>query len=108
MELKGFVWFHLQRVSAELQDRVKGEFRFLHQILHDEETYTLEQLKREQDEELEKVQRHLEAIKLVVGELEENMGKLQQASASTENGVLTEVSSWERRQKKPNLTDNQS
>lgn len=53
----------------------------------------LEQLKREQDEEVEKVQGHLEAVTLAVRELEENMRTLQLASAATENIVLTEVRS---------------
>ncbi|XP_026214294.1 tripartite motif containing 105 [Anabas testudineus] len=81
----------IKRVSADLQARVKGEFRALHQILHDEESCMLEQLKREQDEELEKVHRRLEAVKLAMRELEDNMTKLQQASAATENIVLTEL-----------------
>ncbi|XP_051276566.1 tripartite motif containing 105 [Dicentrarchus labrax] len=81
----------IKRVGADLQARVKGDFRALHQILHDEETCVLEQLRREQEEELEKVQRHLEAIELVVRELEDNMRVLQQASADTESVVLTEL-----------------
>ncbi|KAK2849330.1 hypothetical protein Q5P01_009164 [Channa striata] len=81
----------IKRVGADLQARVKVEFRALHQILHDEETCVLEQLRREQGEELDKVQRHLEDVKLAVRQLEENMRMLQQASAATENNVLTEL-----------------
>lgn len=51
----------------------------------------LEQLRREQEEELEKVQRHLEAVELAVRELEDNMRALRQASAATQSVVLTEV-----------------
>lgn len=80
-----------QRAGADLQARVKGEFQALHQILQNEETCMLEQLRREQEEELEKVQRHLEAVKLAVRELEDNMRVLKQASANTESVVLTEV-----------------
>lgn len=82
-----------QRVGADLQARIKGEFRALHQILHDEETCVLEQLRKEQEEELEKVQHHLEAAELAMKELEDNMRALQQASAATENVILTEVRS---------------
>lgn len=82
-----------QRVGVDLQARIKGEFRALHQILHDEESCALEQLRREQEEELEKVQRHLEAIELATRELEDNMRALQQASVATESVILTEVSS---------------
>lgn len=53
----------------------------------------LEQLRREQEEELEKVQRHLEAVELAARELEDSMRALQQASAATESVALTEVSS---------------
>ncbi|XP_018531134.1 tripartite motif containing 105 [Lates calcarifer] len=81
----------IKRLGADLQARVKGEFRALHQILHDEEMCMLEQLRREQEEELEKVQRHLEAVKLAVRELEENIKALQQASAATDNIILSEL-----------------
>ena len=53
----------------------------------------LEQLKREQEEELDKVQHHLEAVELAVRELEDNIRMLRQASATTENTVLSEVRS---------------
>ncbi|XP_029297245.1 tripartite motif containing 105 isoform X2 [Cottoperca gobio] len=81
----------IKRVGADLQTRVKGEFGALHQILHDEETCALEQLRREQEEELEKVQRHLEVMELAVRELEDNMRVLQQASTDTDNIILTEL-----------------
>lgn len=73
----------------DLQARVKGEFRALHQILQDEETWLLEQLRREQEEELEKVQRHLEALELAERELDNNIQMLQQAKVT-----LTEVKSF--------------
>lgn len=85
-----FFWF--QRVGADLQAHVKEEFRALHQILLDEEACPLEQLRREEEEELEKVRRHLEATELAVRELEDGIKALQQASAATENIVLAEVS----------------
>ncbi|XP_053180242.1 tripartite motif containing 105 isoform X2 [Scomber japonicus] len=80
----------IKRVGTELQAHVKGEFQALHQILHDQETCMLEQIRREQEEELEKVQRHLEATERAVRELEENMTALQQACAVNENTVLIE------------------
>ncbi|XP_045887535.1 tripartite motif containing 105 [Micropterus dolomieu] len=81
----------IKKVVADMQARVKGEFRVLHQILHEEEACVLEQLMREQEEELEKVQRHLEATEVAVRELEENTRALRQASAAAENGVLAEL-----------------
>lgn len=81
----------LQRAAADLQARIKGDFRALHQILHDEEDRLLERLKKEQVEELEKVQRHLEAAELGQRELEENLRVLQQASTAAESVIVTEV-----------------
>ncbi|XP_044219580.1 tripartite motif containing 105 [Thunnus albacares] len=81
----------IKRVRADLQARVQGEFRALHQILHDEEACMLEQLRREQEAELEKVQRHLEATEQAVRDLEENMTALQQACTANENTVLIEL-----------------
>lgn len=83
----------LQRVGADLQARISGEFRALHQILHDEESMVLEQLRKEQQEELEKVQRHLEAAELAMRDLEDNIRALERASVDTENVVVTEVRS---------------
>lgn len=81
----------MQRAAADLQARIKGDFRALHQILHDEEDRLLERLKKEQVEELEKVQRHLEAAELGQRELEENLRVLQQASTAAESVIVTEV-----------------
>lgn len=81
----------MQRVGEDLQARVKGEFRALHQILHDQESCLLEQLRAEQEEELEKVQRHLEAVEMVIRDLEENIRVLQKAAAVAQSAVLTEV-----------------
>ncbi|XP_033948944.1 LOW QUALITY PROTEIN: tripartite motif containing 105 [Pseudochaenichthys georgianus] len=81
----------IKRVGADLQARVKGEFAALHQILQDEEVCMLEQLRREQGEEVERVQRHMEAMELAVRQLEENMRVLHQASADNENIVLTQL-----------------
>ncbi|XP_034400188.1 tripartite motif containing 105 [Cyclopterus lumpus] len=81
----------IKRVGADVQARIKGEFTALHQILHNEETCTIVKIRSEQEEELEKVQRHLEATELAVGELEDSMRALQQASTATENTILAEL-----------------
>lgn len=81
----------IKRVAADLQARVKSEFQALHQILHDEEACTLEQLRREQEEELVKVQHHLEVTERAAKELEDNIKALQEASAPTQDIVLTEL-----------------
>ncbi|XP_015243986.1 PREDICTED: zinc-binding protein A33-like [Cyprinodon variegatus] len=72
----------IKRVGADLQERVKGEFRALHQILQEEETCLLDQLRREQEEELEKVQHHLQAAESAMRELENNIKLLQQSNNS--------------------------
>ncbi|KAG7241876.1 hypothetical protein INR49_024846, partial [Caranx melampygus] len=94
----------IKRFGADLQARVKSEFRVLHQILDDEETCVLEQLRREQEEELEKVERHLEAVKLAVRDLEENIRTIQQASTATENIPLTELPQLSGRQARIKLS----
>uniref|UniRef100_A0A8C6TDE7 Tripartite motif containing 105 n=1 Tax=Neogobius melanostomus TaxID=47308 RepID=A0A8C6TDE7_9GOBI len=66
------------------QTRVRGEFRALRQILQDEEDYALEQLKKEQDEELEKVRHHLELIERALRDIEENIRMLEKASSTIE------------------------
>ncbi|XP_029368961.1 tripartite motif containing 105 [Echeneis naucrates] len=81
----------IKRFGADLQARVTSEFRALHQILDQEETCMLEQLKREQVDELEKVERHLEAVELAKREIEENIRIFQQASTTNENIILTEL-----------------
>lgn len=70
----------IKRVGADLQMRVKSDFRALHQILQEEENCMLDQLRREEEEELEKVRRHLEAAEEAVKELENNIKLLQQSN----------------------------
>lgn len=81
----------IKRVTSDLQTRVKSEFQALHQILHDEETCVQEQLRREQEEELVKVQHHLEVSERAVKELEDNIRALQEASAASQDIVLGEL-----------------
>ena len=70
---------------------MRGEFRALHKILQDEENYALDQLKREQQEELEKVHHHLDPIERALRDLEENIRMLEKTSSTTEQNSLTEV-----------------
>lgn len=51
----------------------------------------LEQLKKEQAEELEKVQRHLEAAEQGLRDLEDNLRVLQNASTTADSEMMTEV-----------------
>ncbi|XP_028316269.1 tripartite motif containing 105 [Gouania willdenowi] len=80
----------IKKVGAELQARVKGDFQALHQILFDEERCMLEQLRQEQEEEVEKVLHHLEAVESSVRVLEKNMQTLQQSAVDFRTGDLTE------------------
>ncbi|XP_047210566.1 tripartite motif containing 105 [Girardinichthys multiradiatus] len=70
----------IKKVGADLQVHVRGEFRALHQILQEEEACMLDQLRREEEEDLEKVQHHLEATELAIRELENNIKLLQQSN----------------------------
>ncbi|XP_034037309.1 tripartite motif containing 105 [Thalassophryne amazonica] len=79
----------IQRVGTDLQARVRGEFRALQQLLQDEETSMLENLRREQDEALEKLQCHLETNEKALGELEDNIRVLEKASTATNDACLT-------------------
>lgn len=51
----------------------------------------LEQLEKEQAEELEKVQRHLEAAEQALRELGDNLRVLQKASSAADGEMMTEV-----------------
>ncbi|KAM4555737.1 tripartite motif containing 105 isoform 1-T2 [Odontesthes bonariensis] len=81
----------IKRVGTDLQMRVKGEFRALHQILQDEETCVLEQLRREREEELEKARRHLELSEEAIRELENNTRVLEHFSAAMEDMAPTQL-----------------
>lgn len=81
----------IKRLTADLEARVRGEFRVLHQILQDEEDYVLEQLKREQHEELEKVRNHLEPIERALRDFEENIRMLEKANSTSEQNTLTQL-----------------
>lgn len=56
----------------------------------------LEQLKREQQEELEKVQHHLDPIEKTLKDLEENIRELEKARSATEKTTMTQVMHKER------------
>ncbi|KAF6731393.1 Zinc-binding protein A33 [Oryzias melastigma] len=75
----------INRVGTDIKTRIKGEFRALHQILEEEETSMLEQVTREQEEQLESAQRHLEATESAIRDLEENMQVLQQFSSAMDD-----------------------
>ncbi|XP_056144807.1 tripartite motif containing 105 [Lampris incognitus] len=80
----------IKRVGGELQARIQGEFRALQQFLQEEEARVLAQQKRAQEEMLEKLQRHHEACREAVKELEQNTRVLQQTIDATDNGVIAE------------------
>lgn len=58
----------------------------------------LEQVTREQEEQLEKVQRHLEASESAITDLEENMQVLQQFSSAMDDIEPAEVSQFKNKQ----------
>ncbi|CAL9706899.1 unnamed protein product [Knipowitschia caucasica] len=81
----------IKTVSADLEARVRGEFRALRQILQEEEDCALGQLKREQHEELEKVRHHLEPTEKALKDLEENIKVLENTNRTMEQSSLTQL-----------------
>lgn len=51
----------------------------------------LEQLKREQEEMLQRLERHLEALQVAIRDMEQNINMLRQTASSTDQSVLVEV-----------------
>ncbi|KAK6299396.1 hypothetical protein J4Q44_G00309060 [Coregonus suidteri] len=81
----------VKRIGSELQARVQGEFQALQAFLAEEEACVLEQLRREQEEAVEQLQRHLEAVREAVRRLEHSMRVLQEAATTTHQTGLVEL-----------------
>ncbi|XP_041725943.1 tripartite motif containing 105 isoform X2 [Coregonus clupeaformis] len=81
----------IKRIGSELQARVQGEFQALQAFLAEEEACVLEQLRREQEEAVEQLQRHLEAVREAVRRLEHSMRVLQEAATPTHQTGLVEL-----------------
>lgn len=80
-----------QKVGAELQERIQADFQALHSFLLEEEASLLEQLRREQEEWEQTLQRHLEAVNSALRDVEQKVGALQQAADARDHTVLVEV-----------------
>ncbi|XP_059378116.1 zinc-binding protein A33-like [Carassius carassius] len=81
----------IKKIGAEVQGRVHSDFQALHHFLRVEEEAMLEQLKREQKEMLQRVERHLEALQVAIRDVEQNINMLQQTASSTDQPVLVEL-----------------
>lgn len=51
----------------------------------------MEQLKREQEEMLQGLERHLEALQVAIRDVEKNINILRQTAGNTDQSVLVEV-----------------
>lgn len=80
-----------QKIGAELQGRVHGDFQALHHFLRVEEEAMMEELKREQEELLQGLERHLEALQVAVRDVEQNINTLRQTASCADQSVLVEV-----------------
>lgn len=80
-----------QKMGAELQGRVHGDFQALHHFLQVEEEAMMEELKREQEELLQGLERHLEALQVAVRDVEQNINTLRQTASCADQSVLVEV-----------------
>ncbi|XP_028816021.1 tripartite motif containing 105 isoform X2 [Denticeps clupeoides] len=81
----------LKRVGAELQERIHGDFQALHSFLQDEEESILEELRREQEENVEEFQLHVVTLENAVKQLEQDMHVLQQQVNIMDSSVLAEL-----------------
>lgn len=54
----------------------------------------MEELRREQEEMLLGLERHLEALQVAMRDVEQNINTLRQTASSTEQSVLVEVIDW--------------
>ncbi|KAG5263726.1 hypothetical protein AALO_G00267920 [Alosa alosa] len=81
----------LKKVGSELQERIQADFQALHGFLLEEEASLLEQLRREQEEWEQALQRHLEAVKGALRDAEQTVGALQQAMDTRDHSVLVEL-----------------
>ncbi|ROK80928.1 Nuclear factor 7, ovary [Anabarilius grahami] len=80
----------IRKIGAELQGRVHGDFQALHHFLQVEEEAMMEELKREQEELLQGLERHLEALQVAVRDVEQNINTLRQTASCADQSVLVE------------------
>ncbi|XP_016330062.1 zinc-binding protein A33-like isoform X1 [Sinocyclocheilus anshuiensis] len=81
----------IKKMGAELQGRVHSDFQALHHFLRVEEDAMLEELSREQEEMLQRLERHLEALQVAIRDVEQNINMLRQTASSTDQSVLVEL-----------------
>ncbi|XP_048884786.1 tripartite motif containing 105 isoform X1 [Brienomyrus brachyistius] len=81
----------IKRTGAELQGQIRSDFQALHCLLQEEEASTLEHLRREQEEMLGELGRHLAMLQGALVEVEEKMHNLQQTMDAMEQRYLLET-----------------
>ncbi|XP_026135299.1 nuclear factor 7, ovary-like [Carassius auratus] len=81
----------IKKMGDEVQGRVHSDFQALHHFLQVEEEAMLEQMKREQKEMLQRVERHLEALQVATRDVEQNINMLRQTASSTDQPLLVEL-----------------
>lgn len=78
-------------MGAELQEHIQADFQALRSFLLEEEASLLEQLRREQEEWEQALQRHLESVEGALRDVEQTVEVLQQAADARDHTVLVEV-----------------
>ncbi|XP_051515005.1 tripartite motif containing 105 [Myxocyprinus asiaticus] len=81
----------IRKMGADLKQRVQSDFQALHNFLRLEEDAMMEELKREQEELLQGLERHLEALQVSMTDVEQNINTLRQTASNTEQSVLVEL-----------------
>lgn len=81
----------IQKIGAELQGRVHSDFQALHNFLRVEEETMMEDLRRDQEEMLQGLERHLEVLQVAIRDVEQNINTLRQTANSADQSVLIEL-----------------
>ncbi|XP_052006015.1 zinc-binding protein A33-like isoform X2 [Xyrauchen texanus] len=78
----------IRKMGADLQQRVQSDFQALHHLLRVEEDAMMEELRREQEELLQGLERHLEALQVATRDVEQNINTLRLTASNTDQSVL--------------------
>ncbi|XP_060096312.1 nuclear factor 7, brain-like isoform X2 [Heteronotia binoei] len=81
----------IQKMSGELNVKIRAEFEHLHHVLEEEERTVLMELAREEEQWVIRLQGESARLEQGIYELKKNMERIQQNLEKLENSVLLEV-----------------
>nr|XP_033783708.1 zinc-binding protein A33-like isoform X2 [Geotrypetes seraphini] len=88
----------IKKTSEALAEKIRVEFKCLHQILEEEERATLAELGKEEDEAVLKLKAHVRQLEEGILELEKTMESIHQARSKMGDEFLLEVEDLKTRQ----------